>query len=67
MNGYEPKYCEHELVWETRDYSYGSSSGIDNTAIVYRTISCVLFFCKYPEKTCRVKAEKYRLIELLQK
>lgn len=44
--------CEHECTWETQKAGVSTQGEL---VTVYRSYSCNLFYCKYPEKNCRVK------------
>lgn len=46
--------CEHERTYETR----GTATNTTDTtcqALLYRSYSCALFFCPYPDRKCKVK------------
>ena len=55
MSDYEPKECKHEKIWETRAMATNTTSATAVT--VYRTFSCELFFCEFPDRKCRVKEQ----------
>ena len=50
---FEPLLCEYVQVWETRAAMSDRTSG--EPIVVHRSYSCVLFFCQYPDKKCKVK------------
>ena len=50
---FDLEICPYERKWETRVVSNHSTNSESFPCYVY--YSCYLFFCKYPEKKCRVK------------
>lgn len=44
--------CEYERVWKTTCVSNNTAG---NNETIYESYSCWLFFCKYPDRKCRVK------------
>ena len=47
--------CEYERVWITQCPTQ-QSTAVDNM-IVYKSYSCALHFCRYPQRECDVKKE----------
>jgi len=59
MIDYTIPCCEHERHWITKCNVGNNTAGWDT--IKYRSYSCNMFFCQYPEKDCRVKRSGDRL------
>ena len=53
MCDYTANTCEYQRLWGTKAPFMATSDATN--LVIYHSYSCVLIFCKYPERTCEVK------------